>query len=84
MVASPIQEKKGGPQYTRFPLSMESEIERLAEDEGRSKAEMVKVLVAIGLHIKRFRIREYCTALVESEENSCSDIERVLNKKDRK
>lgn len=45
--------KKGQAQYTRFPLDMEAEIERLAEEEGRTKTDMVTVLVKMGLEVKK-------------------------------
>lgn len=82
MIVVSGMEKKGDPQYIRFPLSMECEIQKLSEEEGRSKAEMIKVLVAIGLHIKRFHLKDYCSAFGESEENTCYETERFINKKD--
>lgn len=61
-------DKTGNPTYIRLPLSLEAKIEELSKIEGRTKNQMIIHLLSIGLHIKDFRIDQYCSNNFFSEE----------------
>lgn len=67
-------DKTGNPTYIRLPLSLEVATEVLAQKEGRTKNQMIIHLISLGLHIKEFRIENYCTTnFFTDERQNCKE-----------
>jgi hypothetical protein len=69
-------DKKGKPQYVRWPLSLEAEIERMAEEEGISKVSMATRLVKMGIEVQKlidskFHMKDVRLDENESQGHSC-------------
>ncbi len=80
-------DKKGKAQYIRWPLSMEAEIEKLAEEEGITKVAMATRLVKMGIEIQKlvdskFHFRDVRIDPEESEGLSCTEAFTKLSKKE--
>ncbi len=73
-----FMDKTGNANYIRLPLRLQDLIEKRARKEGRSKNEMIKHLIARGLHFSSFDVEDYTNLFFDSEGKNCQEVWQKL------